>query len=174
MATKGFFKLLFLLLLITACQPTGVSQPETPSTEADEAAIRALLQRSEDLWNAADLEGTLADYADDIVQMPPEEPAIHGKEALRASWTEFFEENTSVWDFSAEDIQVSGDLAFVRGGFTATDTEKEDGEVEQVEGSAVFVLRRGSDSTWKFVIEIWNSDAADDDEEDDVDDGEDA
>jgi len=167
MVRKAFYTVLFLVFLIPACQPAEVSQPAAPSTAQDEAAIREILQRNEVSWNAADPEAVLEDYADDIVQMPPEEPAIDGKEALRASWREFLDANTSAWDLTVEDIEISGDLAFARGGYTATTTEKDDGEVEEEEGNSVFVLRRGSDGTWRIVIEIWTE--TDDDEDDDDD-----
>jgi len=169
MVRKSFPAVLFLFLLIPACQPAEVSRPATPSTAQDEAAIREILQRNEDSWNAADPEAVLKDYAEDIVQMPPEEPAIVGKEALRASWREFLDKNTSVWDLTTEDIQISGDLAFARGAFTSSNTEKEDGEVEEEEGNTVFVLRRESDGTWRIVIEIWTSNDDDDDDDDDDD-----
>lgn len=161
--------LLFLFFLIPACQPAEVSEPAAPSTAQDEAAIQEILQRNEDMWNAANPEAVLGDYAEEIVQMPPEEPAIVGKEALRASWQEFLDENTSVWDLTVEDIQISGDLAFARGEYTAATTEKDDGEIEEEEGNTVFVLRRESDGTWKIIIEIWTETDDDDDDDDDED-----
>jgi ketosteroid isomerase-like protein len=86
---------------------------------------------------------------------------------LRIAWREFLEEKRSDRDLTIEDVQISGDLAYVWGGLTPSNTEKEDGEVEEEEGNTVFVLRRESDGTWKIVIEIWNTNDSDDDDGDD-------
>ncbi len=167
MARNFLSTILFLTLLIPACQPAAEPAEEAPSTEADEAAIRESMQRIVEKWNAADLEGMLAEFTQDLVIMPPEAPAISGKEAVYTVGKVFLEQNSSVWDFTIEDVQISGDLAFVRGEQTMSTTEKESGETEEGEGKGVFIFRRESDGTWKGVIEIMNSNEADDDEDDD-------
>ena len=163
--------ILFLSLLIPACQPAAEPVEEAPSTEADEAAIREVMHQIQDVWNAADLEGVLAEFAQDLVIMSPEEPALLGKETLRNALEGLLEQNTIVWNFTIEDIQISGDLAFVRGESTGSTTEKESGETEEEESKGVFILQRESDGTWKIVLEIWNSNVDDEDEHDDDDDG---
>ena len=157
---------LVLALLLPACQQPAQPAELVQSTAADEIAIRESLQRNGELWNAADVEGVLAEYAEDAVLMPPEAPAVVGKEALRTSWSEFLGQNTPDWHFTIEDIRVSGDLGFVRGEFAVSITEKESNKTEEDEGKSVFVFQRQSDGTWKTVIEIFNSNVDDDDDED--------
>ena len=77
----------------------------------------------------------------------------------------FLSQNSSVWELEIEDIQISGDLAFVRGKGSESVTEKESGEIEKIDSKEILILRRGSDGKWKAVIEIWNSNVDDDDDE---------
>jgi ketosteroid isomerase-like protein len=141
MARIYLLVVLFLTLLLAACQPPAAPVEEVPSAEADEAAVRESLQRIVDLWNAADLEPMLAGCAEDAVLMPPEAPAVVGKEALRTAWTEFLSQNSSVWELEIEDIEISGDLAFVRGKGSESVTEKETGETEKGDDKSVLILR---------------------------------
>ena len=67
---------LVLALLLPACQQPAQPAELVQSTAADEIAIRESLQRNGELWNSADVEGVLAEYAEDAVLMPPEAPAL--------------------------------------------------------------------------------------------------
>ena len=59
----------------------------------DEAQIRRLVQRWAEAVHAGDLDGVLAEHADDIVMfdVPPPEDGIRGLDAYRATWPPFFE-----------------------------------------------------------------------------------
>ena len=64
----------------------------TTEQPASEAAIRALIERWAAAVQAGDLDGVLADHADDIQMFdvpPPSE--LRGIEAYRKSWAPFFE-----------------------------------------------------------------------------------
>jgi len=106
--------LLLLALAIIACQPAEESAKSSPamatSTQADEAAVKQVFRQMVEKWNAADLDGLIAFFADDYVQMPPGRPEIVGKKALRAAWDQFLSENTHTLKTSIEDIEISGDL----------------------------------------------------------------
>jgi len=69
--------LLFVALILSACRP-AVKQ-----TEADVAAIQALVEAWGAAIEAGDVAGVVALYTDDIVRMPPDAPAIRGKQGHR-------------------------------------------------------------------------------------------
>jgi uncharacterized protein (TIGR02246 family) len=59
----------------------------------DDAQITDLVHRWARAVHAGDLEGVLADHADDIVMfdVPPPEDGVRGIEAYRETWPPFFE-----------------------------------------------------------------------------------
>jgi uncharacterized protein (TIGR02246 family) len=59
----------------------------------DEREIRTLIERWAKAVHAGDMDGVLADHADDIVMfdVPPPENGVRGISAYRATWPPFFE-----------------------------------------------------------------------------------
>jgi ketosteroid isomerase-like protein len=55
---------------------------------SDEAEIRTLIERWAKAVKSGDMEGVLADHADDIVMfdVPPPENGVRGLAAYRATW----------------------------------------------------------------------------------------
>ncbi|WP_214107459.1 YybH family protein [Acrocarpospora catenulata] len=82
----------------------------------DEQRIRALIER----WVAAvhngDLDGVLADHADDIVMfdVPPPYEGVRGREAYRRVWPDFFEWQRQGASFEIDtlDVTAGDDVAF--------------------------------------------------------------
>ena len=60
---------------------------------SDESEIRALIESWAKAVHAGDLEGVLADHAEDIVMfdVPPPEGGVRGIDAYRATWPPFFD-----------------------------------------------------------------------------------
>lgn len=82
----------------------------------DEQQIRALIER----WAAAvhdgDMEGLLADHADDIVMfdVPPPYEGVRGIEAYRATWPGFFEWQArgASFEIVSLDVTAGADVAY--------------------------------------------------------------
>ena len=149
LAKHGFWAC--FCVLCAACQ-TGASRSSTPRAE-----VEAILQVVEDLdraENAGDLEQLLSLLTDDVVWMPPGEPALVGKDALR-DWY-------NVDDFSLEishktkEARVDGDLAYNWGIATGAVTRKADGKRVPLSNKYIQVLRKQPDGAWKISHVIWN------------------
>ena len=99
MRRKCWSALLPLLLLGMACQPAEEPAEPAPaattSTEADDEALRALIRQFDADFKAGNLDGVIALYADDAVQMPPNSPIVIGKDSLRSGYEGFLEANTA-------------------------------------------------------------------------------
>ncbi len=149
-------------VLLPACSPEPVQEAEpvteeAPSTAADVAAIKAEVEKFDVAWNSQDVEALLSLYADGAVRMPPNEAEEVGKEVMRESFQRYFDEMTSEGDGVAVDVQVAGDLGFVRGTWSGTNTQKAGGESVQEDSKWLEVLQRQADGSWKIVCEIWNN-----------------
>jgi uncharacterized protein (TIGR02246 family) len=150
--------LLPLIVLVVACQPAGTERFATTSTEADLEALRELVRQYDAGVNAGHLDGLVALYAADAVQMPPDEPVVVGQEAIRSRGESFFAQNTDEVRSAVEDVQVSGDWAFLRMSYTESWTPRGGGETTAVVGKWLLICRRQADGTWRITNEIWNED----------------
>ena len=94
--------------------------------------------------------------------MPPNEPPIVGKAALRSWFLRVTDQFSIDLDFSVEEVKTSGDWAFERFSFRRTMTPAGGGEPATARGKGIHVYRRQSDGSWKIARDIWNSDEAPD------------
>ena len=83
---------------------------------SDESEIRALIERWAKAVHAGDLEGVLADHAEDIVMfdVPPPEGGVRGVDAYRETWPPFFkwQKQGAVFEIVSLEITAGDDVAF--------------------------------------------------------------
>jgi uncharacterized protein (TIGR02246 family) len=108
--------------------------------------------------NSADVSAFVALGTDDCVVMPPNAPAVAGKEAMRQYFQASFGQFTVKETREIVDYKVAGEWAFVRGVWTNTLTAKTGGDPTADKGKDLWVLRRQSDGSWKIYCGIYNSD----------------
>jgi uncharacterized protein (TIGR02246 family) len=82
----------------------------------NEAEIRELIERWVRAVHGGDIDGVLADHADDIVMfdVPPPYDGVRGLAAYRETWPPFFEWQASgaVFELESLDIVSGEDVAF--------------------------------------------------------------
>ena len=161
MILAGVVCLSFILLPSCAPQPEEQAEPdaeEAASAEGDVEAINELLDEEVASVNDGDVERLLTLVADDTVWMPPNHPAIFGKEALR-SWAEDFLSQFSVEiTASSEEVLVFGDWALQRYSMTMAMTPVAGGEAIQEDGKGLHIYQKQSDGSWELARDIWNTD----------------
>lgn len=133
-----------IALLAPACRPTP-SVDATPGSAA----------------NTGSLDGVAAVYAEDAPLLPPNEPAVKGREAIRQHWGRFLDAYTLTFELVTDDLDGRDDLAYVRGPYTLTASPRaQGGAAMSDQGKFVDVLRRQVDGSWRYVIDMYNSDLA--------------
>jgi len=146
--------LVFLLCLTFSCE-----QGEEVDIEADVKVLKALLDERDALYSAGNTEGIVSlYYAEDAVRMPPEKPMLKGKAAILEEFKIRSEHYTYKPDNVVEDVQVNGDLAFMRGTLGGTVTPKAEVEPFQQKGKWMAVYKRQVDGSWKCIADIYNRD----------------
>ncbi len=98
-------------------------------------------------------------YSDDAMLMPPGEPMVFGKQAIASRYQQDIKKFTAELTTTPDEIEVSGNLAFVRGTFTIRLTPKTEGDKIEATFKFIEILRKGTNGSWKPYCDIWNSDA---------------
>jgi ketosteroid isomerase-like protein len=151
-------------LTLSACvqQPAPVPEREV-STESDVAAFEATVLETWEAWTttvvAGDVDGWIALWDDDGVQMPPNAPAVYGKAAIGEAFSNAllsadFEEFT----INNEEVEVSGDFGFARGTYSFVNAMAE-GEPVPFEGKYLTIFKRQPDGSWKVYRDCFNPNA---------------
>jgi len=130
-----------------------------PLGAADLAAIGAADSAFEAATNAGDAEGVVEVYASDASLLPPNVPGMKGTDAIRGFWGGFLAAYDVRMELQTDQTDGRGDLAYVVGRYRFTGTPKTKGPPEiKDEGKFVEVIRRQADGSWKYVVDIYNSD----------------
>ena len=127
----------------------GLSQTDVRKIdEATQTAMKAALAKDFATWAALFLE--------DAVVNPPNEPAVKGREAIRA-WLEKF---PPITEFKLNNVKVEGceDLAYVLGTYTMTIAPPGSPGPVKDSGKFVTVLRRQPDGRWLVAVDMFSSD----------------
>ncbi len=128
-----------------------------PDATADEQAIRAINPVWFKAYNAHDVDGVVALYADDAVLNMPGIPAVRGPAAIRAAYQKDIQGAAAAGYTDTQgtngEFGVSGDLGWEWNTFTVTD--KSGKNVDAGKYVTVYARRNGK---WQIIRDIWNSD----------------
>jgi ketosteroid isomerase-like protein len=129
--------------------------PTALLTEQDIASLTGVIDKHTDLIRRADWDGLTKLLHDEVVFLPPNEPAVKGKAAVR-KWLGAFPRITAM---TSTPVQFDGheDLAWVRGKFEMT-TEVERNKPVKMVGKWAATFRMQPDRTWLCLSDTWNSD----------------
>jgi len=134
--------------------------PPPAAAEPDMDAVAAEVQAFWDEYSAANVAGDsdrwIALWQDDGVKMAPGSAPVEGIEAIYAGKQAANEARTTdEMTVTNLEVEVAGDMAFVRGVFSATSTPKEGGDSASVAGNYMSILKRQPDGSWKLYRDIW-------------------
>ena len=152
------------LVVAVGCRPApaerarGDGSAAPPLAAADIAAIRGTDSAFAAAANAGDATATAATYLPDAHLLPPNAPPVEGREAIERFWKGFYDAYRVAISIGTDEIEGRGDLAYARGHFTLDGTPKTKGPPPvHDEGKFVEVLRRQSDGSWRYAVDIYNS-----------------
>jgi uncharacterized protein (TIGR02246 family) len=148
------FALAILCISVAACN----SRNEEP--KVDTAAIAAALKASEQEMAAAlrarDAGAWASHYAADATMMTPFEAAVSGQDRIKADFARILADPNFSLAFESDSTQVaaSGDMAYTRGRFTATQTDPGTKRKVGMSGNYATIFRKQADNSWKAVEDI--------------------
>ena len=95
-------------------------------------------------------------YAENSVFMPPNEPIIRGKEALKNFYDDLFKRGATNLKMDITEVSGHGPLAYQSGTYEM-ELKPETGTPGRDRGKYLFVLRK-MQIGWKLEYTMWNSD----------------
>jgi uncharacterized protein (TIGR02246 family) len=134
-----------------------MTKQERIGSQVDLEAIDTVRDAHIVALNAGDAEAWVAQFTEDGVQMPPGAPAGVGRAMIR-SWSQAFLDQFRVqFALVVDEVRISGDWAFERGGYTISLSSKAGGPQMQDIGKYITVYQRKPGDTWRVARDIWNS-----------------
>lgn len=164
---RGAMVLVVMAVGMSACGPgsrgSAVSAGDAPaslsaSDSAGIAAADSAFRVAADSGNAA---AVAAVYASDASLLPPNLPLQRGRGAIQKFWSGLLEAYTVKFEITSDMIEGRGDLAYNMGHyrFTAVPKSKSAPGIAD-EGKFVEILKKQPDGTWKYAVDIYNSNLA--------------
>ncbi len=103
-------------------------------------------------YDRGDATGCVAVFVEDAVMMPPNQPMVRGKEAIKALIQGWIDDIGGTISNPMMEFGVEGDLAYQVATYAFRETKRPD------QGKFVEILRRQPDGSWKVYLTIYNSD----------------
>jgi uncharacterized protein (TIGR02246 family) len=127
------------------------AQDERAIREADAATLKAT--------QARDVDGAVANYAEDGSWLPPNAPMVNGKAAIRAGWLKLISSSGFNIDWQIDKLEVgrAGDLAYTIYTYRLA-LEGPGGKPINDHGKDMAIWKKQSDGSWKMIADIFNSD----------------
>jgi len=100
--------------------------------------------------NARDVDRYLELLTEDIVWLPPGQPALSGREAFESWVRPFFERFSYEFVIVAAEVQMAGDWAVERGTFQTKMSSLDDGQTGHHGGTYLVLWRRELGDTWRI------------------------
>ena len=123
-------------------------------TEQDIVALRSVVDKLVQTALTRDWDGFASLLTEDAVWMPPDQPIVIGRKAVRA-WADGFPP-IRAFRSSLESAEGRGDLAWARGPFEMT-VEPQPGQRITMTGKWAAHCRKQSDGTWLLASDTWNT-----------------
>lgn len=145
----------FPALLFAAAWASGCGKPIIANFAGEEAAIRATDAKWLAAAQARDLEHILPFWSDDAIILPPGEPAVTGKVAIRQYVAGAFASPgfSITWQTDKIEVSGSGNLAYSIGTDRITFANSE-GKAVVTENRGLVIWKKQADGSWKCAVDM--------------------
>jgi uncharacterized protein (TIGR02246 family) len=155
--------MVFLFCLTFGCQKVEEVAEEAVAevavlSDEDVGAIKARFDEYDQFVLSGDFDAFVSLFIENAVFMPPNEPILQGREAIKTYMElEPFPPNS---EFMTPVVEVDGrgDIAYVRGSYSLKIEMEGVQEPSQDSGKYISILRKQEDGSWLIAVDIFNSD----------------
>ena len=156
MKNQALFNLIILIAFMTffSCQETK-NYEEPNSSDYSEQIKKIIDEKNAQIqsWYAAGLIDSVAlHFADNCIQMPPNQPALVGIESFKEAWNQNIQFGKWEFELLAQEVKASGDIATELGKYTLSFTPNENSPIPTIvdKGNYVVLWEKINDD-WKIV-----------------------
>lgn len=128
--------------------------------DKDVAEVKSVFQEYEAALSAGDISRIANLFAHDAIVIPGEAISLTDSEAVKSWYKNALEQFTAKQTTRFDELEITGDSAFLRISYTTTLSPKSGGETTTVNGKGSVVYRRQADGSWKAARVIWVGDKA--------------
>ncbi len=147
-------------IIVISAMTTLSANTAVAHDDSDRSGIKRTVSTYVKALTASNLEGVVAQYANDGVFMPPNSQPITGKKAIRSAYANTFKNiDIDSDEFVIEEVvQVSPTWAFVRSHAKGSITSVATGaKISEGGTKELFVLQKQSDGNWKIARYAFSS-----------------
>ena len=148
-----------LVLALSVWFCSGCRQEAVDTRVQDERVIREADAATLKAAQAKDIDGAVANYAEDASWLPPNAPMVTGRAAIRAGWAKLLGSPgfNIDWQINKLEIARAGDLAYAIYTYELA-LVGANGTPINDHGKDLAVWKKQPDGTWKMVADTFNSD----------------
>lgn len=128
------------------------------SKEKDVASLRSFLHEYEAAMAAGDISTLANSFLPDAIVMPQDGSVLIGREAIKSWYQSVLADSKAKQLTTVDEMEVTGDSAFLRMSFTTSFTPKAGGKPTDVSGKAIAIDKRQPDGSWKGSRLMWTTD----------------
>ena len=149
---------LVAVIAISACSGAPAGSPARTTAVKDSAGVERATAAFHQALRTNDFETFMGYVADDVVFMPPGEPPVRGRDAVRKWMTAFLEQyRTSSLTLADREVRVADGWAVELGTFEWTLKPTAGGSAVVDRGNYMQVWQLQGDTAWRFAREVYNS-----------------
>ncbi|KAA2215846.1 YybH family protein [Maribacter flavus] len=148
---------LFVISLCWSCKESKEMEMQSGKEYSEEIKeiIMAKNAEIEKLYAEGMIDSAATHFAEDCIQLPPNQPAIIGNENYKAAWKQNMQFGTWEFDLNTEKVKASGDLATEYGSYSLTFSPNENSPIPAMEDMGNYVvLWEKIDDDWKV---LWDA-----------------
>jgi len=160
MRLRKFMTGIFVVAMVVASGSAAMGQSGLGKEEAAKRKLRDADQAWEKVFNAKDLDKSVAFLEDDGSMLSPNEPIATGHDAVRKQFTDCFAlPNLNItWHPDRAYVARSGEVGYTSGVYEMTFNDRS-GKPVSDKGKYVTIWKKNADE-WKVTVDIFNSDMA--------------
>jgi ketosteroid isomerase-like protein len=148
---------MFLLgVLCLAAAACSAGKPGEEFGMKDQAAIRGRSEAFVKAFNDKNIDQLLVIYAENSVFMPPNQPVIRGKDALKTFYDDLLKQGASNLKLDVGEVSGHGPLAYQAGTYQM-ELKPSAGPADHDRGKYLFIARK-LNGQWRYEYTVWNSD----------------
>jgi uncharacterized protein (TIGR02246 family) len=148
---------LFLVSVVSlAAAACSTSAPGEEFGMKDQTAIRERTSEYAKAFNAKDVPQVLAVYTENSTFMPPNQPVLRGKDALKTFYDDLIKSGATDLKLDVTEVSGHGPLAYQSGSYEM-DVKPSSGPMVHDRGKYLFIARK-LNGAWRYEYMVWNSD----------------